>query len=243
MGVKRLEARGRATTHRGPLLIHASSAAVPASVTGFMSMQREVIECLQRLGWDSVVKLKSLPRSAILGQVDLVDCVTSGEIEEFEDEVPNLDFDLSAWPDEGVVYWRVQNAIACEPIPTDGKLNVWDLPIGLDEAVSSALTRAVKFPPKWSQRQTSTDPMRVMNFRATGPLAQLIGDEARTFREIRGEVLDWAEGRGLLTDKRCRVDTELSFLSPGRTFLAYEDLFEALTTFMVRAEESGEVHR
>ena len=131
-------------------------------------MSREVMTCLQQLGWQSVEKLKSLPRSAIIGQVDLFECVTAEQIDDLEGETTPLDFALSSG-DDGVVYWRIRNPVACEPIPMNGKLNVWDLPEQSERAVRDALTRSATAPPDWTQAYSSSEPMRLMEFRATGP--------------------------------------------------------------------------
>ena len=78
--------------------------------------------------------------------------------------------------------------------------------------------------------------MQLREFRATGRLAQLIGGKVGTFSEIRSALFDWAQEHALLTDKRVRVDTELSFLAPGRKYLSYYDFVKTVGGFVVRVE-------
>lgn len=89
-GAKALENRRWRTKYRGPLLIHASKVAGR-------------IQC-------------DLPRGAILGVVDLIDCVA-------------ID-DVAGQPHaEGPICWRLANPRAfAKPIPYRGQMGVFDVP-------------------------------------------------------------------------------------------------------------------
>jgi hypothetical protein len=224
LGVKRLEARGRATSHRGPLLIHASSAAVTsAAIEGFQE-SRPLLALFERIGWTSPEALRALPRSAIIGSVDLVDSIPSEDFDGAED----IDYELAAYPSDDVVYWLVNNAKACHPVAVNGKLNVWDLPGELEEAVQSALMDGQTRRPAWAEAPVTGAPFVLRQYHPVLQLANALGGHPRTFREIVRDFIRFAEEKGLMSPTRVRVDSDLSFLAPGRKFLSNADVVAAI---------------
>lgn len=113
-GVKRVENRTWSTPHRGPLLIHASGKYDHAGVT-FLEEKG-----IAHLSADDA------PRGAILGTVELVDVVDSRRQQSLFDngDEHNLDEDPLAF---GPVCWIVTDPRPlAEPIPTKGKLSLWE---------------------------------------------------------------------------------------------------------------------
>lgn len=127
-GFKPIENRTWQTTHRGKLLIHAS-AIYDKSQNGSISQLLGAYRWAE-LTNDFINKYSKLPVSAILGEVDLVDCVqnhpdlwadkwTEEDIWWFKDnnkKVPTI------W------HWVLENPIMYdEPIlNVKGKLSLWD---------------------------------------------------------------------------------------------------------------------
>jgi hypothetical protein len=111
-GVKVVENRSWSTDHRGLLAIHASAAAADANVFDDMPAFRELYG-IPRLD------AATLPRGAILGTVELVDCRRYAAL-------PRR---LKAHPfaQPGCWCWLLANPKAFpRPIPATGKLRLWD---------------------------------------------------------------------------------------------------------------------
>lgn len=100
-GIKRVENRSRRTTHRGPLLIHASRSR--ASIEDAASVIPDVADA------------DSLPFGAIVGVVRLVDVVPVAEIADHP-------FAIGPW------CWMLDDAETFDPIPWPGRLQVFDVP-------------------------------------------------------------------------------------------------------------------
>ena len=98
---KDVENRPRPTSHRGPLLIHASLTAQPWPHLLPELLTRpiaEVVALCQRKG-------------QILGIVNVVDCVRDHS---------------SWWADEGQWHWMLSDAVTfADPIPATGHLGLW----------------------------------------------------------------------------------------------------------------------
>ncbi len=90
---KDVENRSRRTSHRGPLLIHAGLATDPSEWNG---------------------KLGEVPSGAIIGVVDLIDCVQDS---------------ASEWAEASSWHWLLANPRPLTtPIPARGQLGLWRLP-------------------------------------------------------------------------------------------------------------------
>lgn len=122
-GYKNVENRSRATNHRGPLLIHAS-----------LKIDREALALLLKTlrdeGDEDVVDFFSTPETgAIVGQVNVTDCVTHSDSEWFEGPFGYI---LSA----PLLFERV--------IEVPGKLGIWELPPALVGVVNEEIALATK---------------------------------------------------------------------------------------------------
>lgn len=132
-GIKDIENRTWPTKFRGRVLIHAS--ANTAKFTDLLAVRSElyIYSCSLR---DNHEEFKKYPHSAIIGSVEIIDCVLNHESAwaehtakkwkkngEFLDEI------------EVPVYnWVLTNPIIFpEPIPAKGKLSFWDYPNILSE--------------------------------------------------------------------------------------------------------------
>lgn len=111
---KSVENRTWATNYRGPLLIHAAKSR--ASYDGWTPEQwREAFGCeLPR--WDS------MPKGAIVGRVELVDCVRVDRPGYLPGVGPNV------WV-EGPVCWLLRDPVAFEaPVPYRGMQQLFEVP-------------------------------------------------------------------------------------------------------------------
>lgn len=106
-GVKRVENRTWATSFRGPLLIHASQT-VDLNTAELDDLRRQ----LAGVGVDLPEKLHT---GGIIGQVNLVDCVT--ECEDAED---------ADWHDPGLYAFILRDAVVLPFRPMRGKLRFFD---------------------------------------------------------------------------------------------------------------------
>lgn len=234
LGPKKYEARTWKTDYRGPVLIHASSSAVSSTMIHDIEGNREMLEAVQSIGWKTDTAIKDLPRSTIIGQVDLVGIVPSEECT----EATSLDHDLAAYPSSDTYYWMVANRLPIRPIVIHGKLNLWTLPAELEGEVSQALIQAQSTPPEWAAHPPEAGrPLRLIKFRPIGGLERILGDKPLTVREIIFGVATYASERGLYSPAQVRLDDSLQFLAPGRKILKKDDYFMALADHTERVEE------
>lgn len=75
-GIKDIENRTWRTDYRGPLLIHASKTIYGGNLKGFLN--KEQLEAVGE-GYDEVVREQLTHVGAIIGRVDIVDCVVDHE--------------------------------------------------------------------------------------------------------------------------------------------------------------------
>lgn len=127
-GVKDIENRTRPTKFRGRVLIHSSAKSVNLGIyhnDPFTRTQWAYMNIDDRISakckGDS---LKLLPKSVILGTVEIVDCVINHE-SIWADKTSEL-FLLN---NKAIYNWVLANPIKFpEPIPAKGKLSFWDYP-------------------------------------------------------------------------------------------------------------------
>ena len=126
-GIKDIENRTWKTDYRGPLLIHASKTIYGGNLKGFLNKEQ-----LDAVGeeYDEVVREQLTHVGAIIGRVDLVDCVVDHESvwAEHDDEIFNSLSPTFPHPKKRTVYnWVLANPVQfIKPIPCPGKLSLWD---------------------------------------------------------------------------------------------------------------------
>lgn len=108
-GLKDIENRTWKTNFRGRVLIHAAMAPVKEGWDALNKTQlKEVFKHKNELYGDK----DELPNGAIIGSVEIVDCVQNHP---------------SVWAEKGVWNWVLANPILFpEPIPAKGKLSIWE---------------------------------------------------------------------------------------------------------------------
>lgn len=230
LGPKRFEARVWRTPYRGPVLIHASSAVVTKGTIEDLCVDRALFHAIEGLGWtDDAVR--GLPRSAIIGQVDLTDIVPSQECT----DATAVDYDLASYPDDETFFWRVSNGVPIDPVPIGGKLNLWTLPEELEGRVVDGLDTARSRSAAWvSQSFGSGRPLGLILFRAVDELGKLLGGGPMTLQETLAAGFKYADERGLTSPRQVRLDDSLQFLAPGRQTLLKEDFNTAVCKFIER---------
>jgi hypothetical protein len=129
LGVKRCETRGWATSHRGPLAIHAAKA-IPDYARDLFDDDEEFRAACERHG---IEELDALPLGAVLGQVRLVDCRWTEEARRWADDDERLFGNWAAWEEgrDGRPHkrWAWQLAAPrayARPIPARGAQGLWD---------------------------------------------------------------------------------------------------------------------
>ena len=111
---KSIENRHWATSYRGPLLIHASKT----------TRTYDAIDPGEWLDWYGIglPSIADLPRGAIIGQVDLMDCCRRDSLF----HRPELN---TVWA-EGPVCWILANARSFKmPVPYKGQQGLFSIPI------------------------------------------------------------------------------------------------------------------
>jgi len=99
-GLKDIENRSWSTNYRGSVLIHATA-----------KPDREMMEDLEPFCDDAGIPVPEIVNGAIIGQVDIVDCVNRSDSEWFE----------------GPFGWVLENPVEfTEPIPAKGALGLWE---------------------------------------------------------------------------------------------------------------------
>ncbi len=107
-GIKDVENRTRATKYRSPVLVHAAGAST--TVEGLA----RAMELAHDYAASIAVNCNDFPRSAIIGKVDLVDCVQDH---------------TSVWAEAGAWHWVLANPKAFDtPVPYPGRLGLFDAP-------------------------------------------------------------------------------------------------------------------
>lgn len=134
-GAKLIETRSWPTKHRGPLAVHASIKMNADEIA--LCWSQPFASALARLGFYSTA---DLPIGAVLGKVDLVDCLrmVAGRLVDVgdSDEFPIDDLRLSSNERAfghyatGRFAWVTSPArfILDKPIPARGMLGLWELP-------------------------------------------------------------------------------------------------------------------
>lgn len=127
LGLKHIETRGWATTHRGPLAIHAAKRWTPE--------ERDTCTHFARL--HGLPELADPPRGAIIGVANIVAVLPSEALEEGLSETErsfgNYGPGRFGWLLEDVVAFRV-------PIPYRGMQGLFNVPDAIiDEAVADTL--------------------------------------------------------------------------------------------------------
>ena len=128
LGLKRIETRGWATSHRGPLAIHAAKRWTPD--------ERDFCRHFARV--HGRPELLDPPRGALIGVVDLVAALPSEALEEGLSETER---DLGNYG-PGRFGWVLEDVLAFRaPIPYRGMQGLFNVP---DEVVREAIADAAR---------------------------------------------------------------------------------------------------
>lgn len=124
-GIKDIENRTWKTSFRGRVLIHAAKTPVKEGLMALNNLQ--LFALMNRANWEQ--EFSNVPNGAIIGSVEIVDCVKDHS---------------SRWAEKGVWNWVLANPIMFnEPImDVKGKLSFWDYPYG--EETKTAKESSVK---------------------------------------------------------------------------------------------------
>lgn len=135
-GLKDIENRTWKTNYRGRVLIHAAVAPVKEGLAALNNKQ--LFELMNRPNWEA--EFENLHNGAIIGSVEIVDCVQNHP---------------SKWAQEGVWNWVLANAeLFPEPITgVKGKLSFWEY-----ELPTKAEEVQPKYNPSTTQSTTEEQP-------------------------------------------------------------------------------------
>jgi hypothetical protein len=192
----------------------------------------EFIAVFDELGWRSEEALRSLPRSAIIGQVTLDDVVPSLDLE----DAPVRDIVLSSDPDEETFFWRVTNPVAIEPVPVHGKLNLWELPAEIEHKVRAKLADSHS-PPAWRTPGVGGAPLQLRLAKISPLLARIIGPETRARRAVWNDLFDYLDANDLVRGQSVAVNEDLARLLPGKKRVRVTTLADAVAAQLSLANE------
>lgn len=135
-GIKDIENRTWPTKYRGRVLIHASAKGWKWKLV-FNYLSHAARDVMSALGYDANW-LKQLPTSAIIGSVEIVDCVINHSsiwAEKTEGWCGENSKLHQEWFGKPIIYnWVLAHPIQFpEPIPAKGMLGFWDYPNILSE--------------------------------------------------------------------------------------------------------------
>lgn len=122
-GLKKIETRGWSTNFRGSLLIHATLKPVHKTLCELPRYLRDkIVSILNSAG---VRFLIDLPHGAIIGSIELIDCVPIEKLYGSVCDTPR-ERALGDWS-PGRFGWIIKNPIAFEkPIPAKGHQGFWN---------------------------------------------------------------------------------------------------------------------
>lgn len=122
-GFKDIENRSWKTKFRGTFLIHSTQKWDQRASEMSLLLTRDQWDELDENIHDRVFLQTNIPTSAIIGQVDLVDCVQNSK---------------SIWAEEGQWHWVLDNAIYYDNYIPDvkGKLSFWEFNNSLEQRAS-----------------------------------------------------------------------------------------------------------
>lgn len=108
-GIKDIENRTWPTKFRGRILIHAGVTKTSGSITDYINHEQNW--AFREKFWYSGLDFLE-PLGAIIGSVEIVDCVQNHP---------------SIWAEQGKYNWVLANPIKfTQPIPAKGKLSLWE---------------------------------------------------------------------------------------------------------------------
>jgi hypothetical protein len=119
-GHKAMETRSWATKYRGPLLIHASKKPHRGPLGFSITMTIE-----------NLIGAGDLPLGAIIGQVNLVDVITTEAVK----KISMQEYELGDYS-MGRYAWVLEDPVAFKtPIPAKGQLGIWYTDINLNQPI------------------------------------------------------------------------------------------------------------
>ena len=122
---KQVETRSWKTNYRGKLAIHAGKRKLHKSVDFFLGMSEEDMTHFMEAGIDGDKALDQLVYGAIIGEVEVSDCVPMEELRNGPYARPG-EMAFGDWSD-GRYGWLLSNPVLYEkPIPAAGKLGLWE---------------------------------------------------------------------------------------------------------------------
>ena len=122
LGAKRLETRRWRTAHRGPLAVHAAR---HLSAAARALCRQEPFRSLLRAG--GVADWGELPLGAVIGAIEVVDCVRVEDLPPPEEPEASLgDFAPGRW------VWQLRRPLRLPtPLPARGRLGLFDVDLAL----------------------------------------------------------------------------------------------------------------
>lgn len=134
-GIKDIENRTWKTNFRGKVLIHASAKPWNYNklchyLTNYLDNENLELQKIIRDNNFSSRWIESLPTSAIIGSVEIVDCIVNHPSIWAEKSLNKEDLNPLSWDVIKPTYnWVLANPILFDkPIPAKGRLQFWDYP-------------------------------------------------------------------------------------------------------------------
>lgn len=248
-GVKRFEARNWQTPHRGTIAVHASSGTAP-----FLFEHADDDEVLGSVlcsqGWGQLGDLKSLPRTAVVGTVDIVKIVPASEIWESLTPVDRVLVGSFDEPPENLYLWELANPREIAPVSVNGKLNLWTLPdditgrvalecskpvatAGSSIAASAVLEAQRVRTQRLADRAAEDERYLATRVRLLSPLSDLLGFDTATQGEVNDAMVAFIKPLVQGPDGQVTVTPALQKLfKRKRRTVTFRDISEAATALL-----------
>lgn len=122
---KQVETRSWKTSYRGKLAIHAGKHKLHKSVDPLLGVSEENLTYFMEAGIDGDKALDELTYGAVIGEVELVDCVPMDTLRKSSYAEPR-EMAFGDWSD-GRYGWILKNPVLYPvPAPASGKLGLWE---------------------------------------------------------------------------------------------------------------------
>lgn len=212
-GFKKAEVRSWSTPFRGRLAIHTSSAKPTRADEEFVWNDPVLDAAVGEIA-DSMA---SLPRSAIVGFVDVVDCITGRQASRRlskEERALTGGYSGDDW------LWMLERPQEIRPVPIDGKLRLWTVP-----EPQRAEAEAASREPSPSNILGGSAYLPIVS--PSRELAAMIGREPRSRRDMARRVWQYIAEQQLqdAEDQRLiHTDRRLAKVCDGQASVSMRDL-------------------
>ena len=247
-GVKQFDVRTTSSDYRGPVLIHAARVPPRQTVLAECVRNRKLERVLGTQGLLSYAALMELPRSAIVGIVDLESVVG---YRKFRERWPDVELLSPVMPEKVDFVWTFGEALEIEPVPgVPGRVKLWTLSETFRQAVGEAEERAIAHgPPAGNEtaRRERTElyqrrfiEERIAEHEAEAPKKFIVPKFEKIFRRTLARYYAIHPIREVGSEPRSvKLVGKLKALFPDREYVSPEEFEKGLRWYIEEYAEAG----